>query len=223
MKKSKTDTTSEAKVQGKLREPFSSNPKYPAICEVRVTHEERDMQHVHTFAAWYSAKKFIDAITKDRKVKEINENVIKTDDGIKLKSIHMSDILGHTYNALEKEWELPAPYPNMIRMFRGETYKKSEITGDHDLNASQEPKVGRTSKVKEMIKDKKERTPRAPKDGYVSIADICADLKCDPRIARGFLRTAKEEKPDGGWSWKKGDKKVEAIKKIITIGLKNKG
>lgn len=217
----------ENKVQGKLREPFSSNPKYPAICEVKITNEERDMLHVHTFAAWYSARKFIEAITKDRKVKEINENVIKTDDGTKIKSIHLADILGHKYNALEEEWELPAPYPNMIRMFRGESYKKMTMPdgsdGGHDLNASQDKTVGRTAKVKDMIrKPKSERTPRPPKDGMVSIADICADLKCEPRIARGILRDAKITKPEGGWSWPKGDKRIEAIKAAVAKGLKAK-
>lgn len=225
MKKSKTiaetsssDIAEAKKIQGKLREAFPSSPKLPPICEVKVDHEEKDIHHVHVFAAWYSAKKFIDGLTDGRKVKEINDNVIKTDDGIKIKSILLQDILGHKYNALEEKWEIPDPYRNMIRMFRGEAYKKSE----NGENASQ---VKSKSFQKEMDdvgpkKKSKERTPRAPKEGMVSIADICATLKCEPRIARGILRDAKFEKPDGGWSWPKGDKQIDVITKAITKGLK---
>lgn len=200
-------------IKGKLREPFSSSPKHPPICEVKVTHVEKEMEHLHTFAAWYSAKKFIEGLTQDRKVKEINDTVIKTDDGIKIKSPHLQDILGHKYNALEEQWEIPDPYRNMIRMFRGEEYKKTK----DELAASP------AKRIKEREdKPKKERKARPPKEGQVSIADICAELKCKPRIARGFLRSSKMEKPDGGWSWPKGHKDIDKVRTIITKGLKAK-
>jgi hypothetical protein len=203
-------------IKGKLREPFSSSPQNPPICEVKVPHVEKEMEHLHTFAAWYSAKKFIEGLTQDRKVKEINDTVIKTDDGIKIKSPHLQDILGHKYNALEEQWEIPDPYRNMIRMFRGEEYKKSDMEKGI-VNNLMKPEV-HTAKDK----PKKERKARPPKEGQVSIADICRDLKCKPRIARGFLRSSKMEKPDGGWSWPKGHKDIDKVRTIITKGLKAK-
>lgn len=216
-KKMEGEVPFKSEVKGKLREPFPSSPKNPPICEVKVTHAEKEMEHLHTFAAWYSAKKFIEALTKDRKVKEINPNVIKTDDGIKIKSPNLEDILGHKYNALEEEWEIPDPYANMVRMFRGEQYKKNQ-----DAIAGPVRTSGKGPNEQQKPKNKKERKSRPPKDGHVSIADICTDLKCIPRVARGILRDAKMEKPDGGWSWPKGHKDIDKVRTIITKGLKAK-
>lgn len=188
----------------KLKPPFPSSPSRPAVCDIKVTHAERDMMHVHSFGALYSAKKMVDALIGDSEYTEINETCIKTDLGIKIKSDQLSDIMKHKYTAEEKEWELPNPYPRMVQLFRGESYKPE----DKHLpkKAVMPTRVDKPEKA--------ERVPRKPKpDGMITIQDLCAEMKLDPGKARAALRKSNTPKPEHGWAWEKKD--VDAIKKII--------
>lgn len=193
----------------KLKPPFPSAPSRPPYCELKITREDKDMMHVHTFGAPYSAKKMIEALIGEDDFKEINDQVIKTDRGIKIKSKHLIEVMNHKYTPEEKAWALPIPYPRMIQLFRGETYNKE--TSDVPMNPD---------KPKTAPQVKKEKpAPKAPRpDGLITIQNICAELKIDPSRARAVLRSSKTPKPDHGWAWPKKD--ADAIRKLVKEGVK---
>jgi hypothetical protein len=189
-----------------LKPPFPSSPSRPPFCELKITCEERDMMHVHSFGSAYSAKKMIEALIGDDDYKEINDQVIKTDRGIKIKSKHLIEVMNHKYSPEEKAWELPKPYPRMIKLFRGEAYSKEE---DGALPIPK--KAVMPTRVDKPVKEKK---PRAAKpDGLITIQDICAEMKVEPSKARAALRKSNTPKPDHGWAW--DAKGAEAIRKIL--------
>lgn len=215
--KSAEDVVTPSEAKG-LKNPFPSSPKFTPICELKIKHTERDMLHVHTFAAWYSAKKMVDALIKDEEIKWLSDHLMEVSNGITIKSMHMNEIMEHEYTKAEAAWELPPPYPNIIRIFRGEAYKKEQMEKDIVDHVMKPVLVSK--KQFEKIRDTP-KAPRAPKEGMVSIADIASELKVHPRIARGILRDAKIKKPDGGWSWPKGDKAIDTIKTTLKKGMKS--
>jgi len=69
---------------------------------------------------------------------------------------------------------------------------------------------------------KKERQPKVDKKaGLITVGEIAAQLKIDPKEARTSLRKQKTPKPAEGWAWSAD--KVDEIKKTIIKGLKKDG
>ena len=67
------------------------------------------------------------------------------------------------------------------------------------------------NEVRESNK-RKTRVKSVPKDGLISIGEICEELKINPRDARKILRN-RVEKPDAGWAWPPSE--VPSIKKLL--------
>lgn len=185
----------------KALNPFPSSPSRPGKYELRITHAERDMFHVHMFYDVFGAKKLIDLLIGDSEYEEINETCIKTDLGIKIKCADLEKIMAHKYSKEEAAWVMPPPYDRMAQLFRGESYKAAKdempIPKKAVMPTARDPKV-----------------PRKPKpDGMITIQDLCAELKIDPSKARAHLRSSKTPKPDHGWAWPA--KEVDAIRKVL--------
>ncbi len=162
------------------------------------------------FAATYAARKFLDILLADdelaktRGVTGNEDTIIATPSAIAVRCDLIDEILDYEYSALEEQWELAdvgGPDTSTAAMrFRsssGEAYQPRE----------------EGEKPKRIPKEKKESAPKASRDGLISIAQIAADLKIEPREARGILRSQKIAKPDVGWAWSKNE--VDNIKKIL--------
>ena len=187
--------------------PFPSAPSKPGKYSVKIIQAEKDMLHVHAFTMPFAAKKLIEALIGDDDYKEINDHVIKTDRGIKIKCEFLIEVMNHKYTKEEKEWSLPVPYPRMVQLFRGEQYNKD--TSDVPMNPDKP-----APQVKPTRKEKPAPVPRKPKpDGLVTIQDICAEMKLEPSKARAHLRSSKTPKPDHGWAWPA--KEADAIRKLL--------
>lgn len=68
-------------------------------------------------------------------------------------------------------------------------------------------------RLRALPKTKTAKTPRASRDGLVSVQDIAASVEMTAKGARAALRAAKEPKPAHGWAFASAD--VERIKAII--------
>lgn len=117
----------------------------------------------------------------------------------------MEELLELELTGGEAEWELPEFYAVQSRIIRSPMRAQS----------SEEDGEDRPARVKREPKPEK---PKVDKTGLVSVGDIAAQMKIEPRDARGALRKQNIEKPESGWLWPAS--KVEEIKAIISRGLK---
>lgn len=195
-----------------LERPFPSAPKVPPKFVIAVTRQSH--YNTEAFVAMYAAHIFVLAVINEREYKWLNEKELKIDDTT-IKGDELEDIIEYKLKPAEREWELPEPYLSRAHFLAtGERH-----TPALPANPILTPKQTRAAE-RVILEGKSPRAPAAPRadrTGLVSIQDICATLKIEPRIARAALRKLNTPKPDVGWAWSPAEaKKIEAlIKKEI--------
>lgn len=191
-----------------LAPPFGAAPYRPGKHCLYVRKGSNLM--VVVFAATYSAKKFIDilleedTIAKTRSLNGLPTTIVSSSD-IRITCDEIDEILEHKYSSREEEWELGEPdRTNAMRFRNSSGYEESAEIAHNRQDGERAPREK---------KEKVEKTAKPSKEGLVTIAEIAAELKIEPRDARAALRSAKVEKPVVGWAWAKGE--VDKIKKIV--------
>lgn len=71
------------------------------------------------------------------------------------------------------------------------------------------------------LKSKKEKlkgetTHREAPKGFVTLAQLCADLGIDGKAARRILRASDLQKPGKSWTWKEGSAELTAAKNLLS-------
>lgn len=187
-----------------LEPPYPAAPYRPTKYCLYVTKNEN--LATWGFTAAYAAKKFLEILLADDTLDRITSlngkpTTILSSSGIKVFCDEIDELLDYEYTANEKLWGLNEPeFSNALRFRNSSGYEQSTRVVQSD-NADQ-PK-----------KEKPQKIPKPSKEGLISIAEIAASLKMEPRDARAALRAAKVEKPVVGWAWSKSE--VDTIKKIL--------
>lgn len=138
---------------------------------------------------------------------------------IKIWGNGIEDAIEYEPTHKEEGFVFPEPHSSKYARWSGAMVVQDRAEGVSDDT---------TSKPSRADDDKPQRTPKAPRahkpEGLVSIADIAAELKTEPRIARGILRDTKTTKPEHGWAWSKADAaKITTIVKKGLAALAKKG
>lgn len=202
-----------------LREPFPSSPTKPPKYAVYGTYPHdaepgKSRLLVIPFLATYAAKHFVETLLQNGGFKWKSPTIIVGDNGVKVKSDQLEEIMEYEYVGAEASWELPARMVQQADMIRREYREDSERpdpTGAEDEDAPERPS-------KKPKREPKPEKVKIDKSGLVSVGEIAEQMGIEARDARAALRKQKIEKPDGGWLWKPD--KVDDIKKIIKAGLK---
>lgn len=205
----------------KLPEPFPSSPHRPPKITMHFTRADKNIA-THGFCQPYAARYFFDAIVQKDKFKWRDDDtiIIPSLDNLVINCDKLEDVLDHKLGPKEREWELPEPYTSYAQSIR--TGERVLISPKRSHRADGEQKspsfafaeAGRDQR-KRSLRQSQQRA-RASRDGLTSLADICAELKLDPREARQTLRKSNTPKPDAGWAWP--DKEIPGIKKLLKGG-----
>lgn len=199
----KRKTTPSRTIRGGSNEvAYPSAPSRPPTINLWIKFGE-DFSHlqIHTFGARWAALKSLQIVLKDREYEGPDDmGWYETNDGTIRFKLN-GDVEGLLDEDDEIEWMPPQPHFNdLLRAAGDETVK-------HDTSTPDEERPNRVRKVR------KPGVPPPSRDGLVTLADICAELKIEPRDARKTLRN-KVEKPDAGWAWPADEAaKVKAILK----------
>lgn len=160
---------------------FPSSPARPPKYDV--TFQSPRGFSVHCFCTLEATRTLIDKVVDAYSIKWLSSTEFMAGD-ISVRSHHLEDIMESTGTV-----SLPYPYPRFISDIRGDRPASSPTTS---LTYQDPPASTPRAKA---------QAPRASRTGLTTIADICAELKIEPRIARGILRKAKIDKPAEGWAW----------------------
>lgn len=202
MARSTKSRPSTKRISGSDETAYPSSPMRPPTINLWIKFDEDFARlQIHTFCARWAALKSLQVVLKDREYSDADDmGWHETDDGT-IRFRLSGDVEGLLDENIETDWMPPQPHLNDLLRAGG-----SQVVR-HDTSTPDADKPNRVKKV---------RKPGAPpinRDGLVSLADICAELKIEPRDARKTLRN-KVEKPDAGWAWPAAEAaKVKAILK----------
>lgn len=202
-----------------LREPFPSSPTKPPKYAVYGTYPHdaepgRSRLLVVPFLATYAAKHFVETLLQGGKFKWQSPTILIGENGVKVKSDQLEEIIEYEYVGNEASWELPSHMTQQAEGIRRE-YREDDVSRPDPTGAEGDDAPEQPTKPKREPKPEK---PKIDKSGLVSVGEIAEQMGIEARDARGALRKQKVEKPDGGWLWTPD--KVDGIKKIIKAGLK---
>lgn len=128
-----------------------------------------------------------------------------------IQSDQLEEIVEYDFSREEQEWDFPE---NERRSVLGvvkptsveERKARNERLGVSDDSRSRERPA------------KREKTPRASREGLTTVQDIAKELGIEAGDARAILRKAKIDKPSHGWA---GDEKwANEIRAVIKKGMK---
>lgn len=200
-----------------LREPFPTHPTRPTKYAVYCIYPGdapagQNRQIVLTFAAAYSAKKFVDYLIAGHNFKWLQAShkgdipdTILTDHNVKIRipGRGLEEVIEYEYTQAESEWALPEEHMRQCALLR--RAPDEEVTEEGEIVAK--PK-----------REPKPEKPKIDKTALISIGDIAEQMGIEARDARQSLRKQKIEKPTGGWWF--APEKVEEMKVLIKKGLK---
>ena len=183
-----------------LAPPWSASPSRPPRHVLYCDNEEKARRYIVNAYSLYAIKKIFDALVGDTKVEQLTRDTCEVDERITIKSDTLEDIMEYEYTSEEEAWELPSPYPQEINLFlHGNRMSQDIVHVERDDRGN--------------VKSSSSKKPSVDRSKFVTIQDICAELKIEPRDGRAILRKAKIEKPEGGWLWQ--GPKADEIKKLL--------
>lgn len=158
-----------------------------------------------SFHSAYAARIFLDTIISGVPLKWTAEDRVLLENGMSIRSERpnqLADALEHTMSPTECQWRAPEPYPRTWLQFIGQRPTERE---DLTVTVAQHPAGAPSTPKSRKSKSPQERKARAVAKvragDHVTIAQIAADLKSEPRILRALLRKLAIEKPAHGWAW----------------------
>lgn len=180
--------------------PYPSSPYAPPTINIWFRYGEGRMQ-IHCLRKRWAAKRYIDMALNGREYGESTEpGWYITDD--ELLEFKLEGDVDGLLDEDEVDWEIPLPDSNQLRIAAGLTVVKTQAEEAED-----------EEKPKRVTTRRPAGAPPVSREGLITLAEICAELKIEPRDARKTLR-GKVEKPEAGWAWPADEaKKVKAILK----------
>jgi len=215
----------------KMKPPFGTAPQWSAKYEVKFKNRSGKFA-LHTFAAEYSAQKFVLAVIASRPFKWVDSDRIRVGD-IAIISSNLEEIMDHILTDDEEAWVLPMPYsfysgsiatgaswagdePSNSQS-RGSTRKRStRQTGAPERSKHDEDDDSSASHATHEHK-KRASPPKAQSDVEFGIDEIATHLQIAPKRVRGELRKIMT-KPAEGWRWSRDQ--FDGVLKQIQKNLK---
>ena len=176
-------------IRGSDETAYPSAPARPPTINMWVKFGE-DFGHlqIHTFCARWAALKSLQVVLKDREYSEPDDMGWYETHDSEVRFKLTGDVEGLLDESIETDWMPPQPHLNDLLRAGGEQIIKHDTSG---------PDVEKPNRVKKV---RKPGVPAPSRDGLVTLAEICEELRIEPRDARKTLRN-KVEKPDAGWAW----------------------
>jgi hypothetical protein len=211
---------------GRLKPPFSGKVggnKYVIYADTKKQDEDHPRILVKSFLAEYAARFFINKLIGAAKW-QWDQHVggracIVTTDGVRISMFgdDLKKLLDYEMTEQEAAWtdEQTAQSAMMLRFGQNFEVKKQAVV--EEIIEDEETGETKVVKVKQK-KEKKEKKAKIDKSGSVTAQDLAGRLKIEPRIFRGFLRSLKLPKPEGGWHWPKDE--AEKIFKQVEAAMK---
>lgn len=155
--------------------------------------------------------------------------------------VGLEDIMEYEYKGDEKKWRLPHPYDqyaSYIAFYHHGIHpqlnsRSREGDGLPELSPEERHRYGldegennvadkRRRKKKPAPVEKEPRSKPTKKErkadpNVLTLAQLCKELKCDPKEARQALRKAKVDKPDAGWQWPA--EQHDKISKVLSTAI----
>jgi hypothetical protein len=197
----------------------TANPRRPASHVVRAEHVDHPNKLVIlTFAIVWAAKKCVDQLLEGEEYRWLDKHTIMTPSGKKIKSEQLEEIIEYDYSKEEQEWDFPPSDTKLaIQLFLAKPKTQEERAAEIKERNERLGLTGTSVEVK-APRVKKEKVPRASREGLTSVADICEEIGMDPPDARAILRKKKIEKPAQGWV---GDENwAREIRKVLEANIK---
>lgn len=181
--------------------PFPSSPYMPPTINIWFKYgDDYGRLQIHCLRQRWAAKRYIEVALNGREYEE------STDPGwyISDDELLMFKLEGDVDGLLDMddvEWDVPQPDLNQLLLAAGLDVIKTPA------------EVVAEEKTRRTTTRRPAGAPPVSRDGLVTLAEICEELKIEPRDARKTLR-GKVEKPDAGWAWDPAEaKKIKAILK----------
>lgn len=205
-----------------LPEPFPSSPQRPPKYGIKFIRGREVIAHLN-FCELYAGHRLLTEILEDTTYKWESDNEIEADLQHLLIRGEQKDLLTilmeYEPTQTERAWELPFPYPMMIKNIRN-NYYVPPVThfadtlpdGKRKEPVQLEIDLPQRSTIERPKKTRQPR-PERPTNG-TSIADIAKSLNVEPSHARAALRKAAITKPDAGWIWT-DPKEIDKITAIV--------
>lgn len=198
-----------------LPEPFPSSPTRPPKYGIKFIRGREVVAHIN-FCELYAGHRILTTILEDTPYKWESDNEIEADLQHLLIRGDQKDLLTllmeYEPSSLQQAWELPFPYPAMIRAIRRNNYVPPVTHFADTLSNTAPAQLEPTSSPRSTIeRPKKQRAERTA--GAVTISEIAKQMNIEPSHARAALRKAGVEKSSSGWEWQSD--MVPSIKKKI--------
>jgi len=147
-----------------------------------------------SYCACFAAKKAFDLAVDGDEYKWIDHRTVQTSRGVTISSDELEEIVEYDYSKEEQEWDFPDnDRRSVLVVVRPQTKEEREARNQRlGVNDDSEPRERPA---------KKERVPRASKEGLTTIQQIAQELKAEAGDCRAVLRKKKIDKPDVGWAW----------------------
>jgi hypothetical protein len=193
----------------RLEDWLPSSPRRNPTHVLRVDFEGRLL--IVNYCGVFAAKKAFDHIVSEEEYKWLDSKTIQTESGLKVRSDQLEEIVEYDFSKEQQEWDFPEEERRKFYAIRSRPEDREQARKERNerLGVDQDDKPERT---------KKERTPRASREGLVTVQMIAEEFGIEPREARGILRKAKVEKPSAGWAG--NETWADNIRKIIEKGMK---
>lgn len=164
------------------------------------------------FGAMYSARKFLDAVIGDARVKEVNKDriMIPRLDGMNIYCTELKQIMAYKYEPDEKKWQLPAPYDGFAIRLRGG--EKVSTPRNDDTRQYFEPTRSSRNPARQRASSDDAPKRDAGDKGKHTLASIVLELNVkdlDMRRARAIMRRHKIEKP---YAWDDPESIIKLLK-----------
>lgn len=179
--------------------------------------EDQRKFNLQLFGSTYSARKMLDAVIGDDKIKWLSPKILSvtTKDGppVFITSDTLEELMEHEYTPAEEEWELPRPHSDYARWVRTGVVESLIQMAGETIGGTVTDKGQPGKAQSETDGSPTRKRTRSKGEGMVSAADLAQQLNMVPRVFRGHLRSLGIPKPGTGWVWPQ-DKADEILAKV---------
>lgn len=207
----KSHKPSKEKAKPKIEPAYAENPSgniyvvYARYNKAGVSGMTEPRCIVHTFAALYAAKHFVDLLCKGADVTwavgpSKFDKLFSTFVGVKVESEHLREIYEYEPTELEAGWRDERLNHSIASLVHAPVHENMKLEGEDET--SDEPRaITKREKSNRTRQADPNKKPRADTTGMVSANKIADELGVHGREVRAVLRAMKEKKPDHGWAW----------------------
>lgn len=213
-----------------LEPHYPSSPTRPPVAHFYFTIRDADGNTVsfytHAFGAFYAAAHWFQRIYTDctdlgYKYNWTHDDTITftdptTEYSLTIKDPWLQDVLEQKLTEQEQRWTPPYPDSELLeRTINFPNWKRKELS--HTATSESDDSELKP-KSKPPKPPKRHKSQKAAPQGFITVAQLAAEIDLPPNKARNILRKASISKPEGGWTFKENDPAVAKIRDLLSKG-----